>query len=69
MSRRVPVTETQWAHPADAFSTEASVGRGKGSGVSLTMCAVERRCKINSREKNQERSSLIRGSPHYPMLP
>ena len=31
------MTETQWAQPATAFTTEASVGRGKGSGVSLTI--------------------------------
>lgn len=31
----LPVTATQWAQPAAALMIEASVGRGKGSGVSL----------------------------------
>lgn len=33
----VPVAETQCAHPAAAFTIEASIGKGKGSGVSLTV--------------------------------
>lgn len=31
----IPVTATQCAHPAAALTIEASVGRGKGSGISL----------------------------------
>lgn len=38
----IPVTETQWAQPAAAFTIEASVGRGKGSGVSLKL--QDRKC-------------------------
>lgn len=31
----IPVTATQCAHPAAALTIVASVGRGKGSGISL----------------------------------
>lgn len=31
----LPVIAAQWAQPAAAFTIEASVGRGNGSGVSL----------------------------------
>lgn len=37
----LPVTATQWAQPAAALTIEASVGRGKGSGISLTS-AIEK---------------------------
>lgn len=38
----LPVTETQWAQPAAAFTTEASVGSGKGSGVSFRTCGEKK---------------------------
>ena len=41
------MTETQWAQPAAALSTEASVGRGNGSGVSLTNVQGIKYAKIN----------------------
>lgn len=64
----VPVAETQCAHPAAAFNIEASIGRGKGSGVSLIVKIQEFNLfpqkSLLQKHNNKETNKL-----NYPVLP
>lgn len=64
------MTEIQWAQPAAALTTEASVGREKGSGVSLTNLQGTENEKSNSHQllsyEKPETLENIRVTPCFP---
>lgn len=63
-SRKLPVTETQWAQPAAALTIDASVGRGKGSGVSLNDAINKVRIQLKESRIANQKSRKITALPH-----
>jgi hypothetical protein len=67
----LPVVATQCAQPAAAFTMEASVGRGKASGVSLNkkkkkknLFVSSKTCKINQHIRNEVEVFYGAALPH-----
>ena len=69
----LPVAATQCAQPAAALTMEASVGRGKASGVSLTRKIEEKNCLLVLRHVKLINTYGMKLKcfmvQHYPMLP
>lgn len=66
--KMLPVTATQWAHPASAFCTQTSGGRGNGSGVSYKPIKSKlTKTQISQRKENQNFTLKLRKSnPVFP---